>query len=111
MNTEESFKFALANPLFLKMKFLLSLGIFLLLDATAQAQQPIDSVFRDTLNLDSTLRIINLNPYFTLHVDSTLNYKLEINKEEDRFFWYLKNSLSGLKLNKDNGLLTFKAEK
>lgn len=83
----------------------------MLFNATAIAQQPVDSVFKDTVNLDSTLRIINLNPYFTLHVDSTLYYRLEINKEEDKFFWYLKNSLAGLKLNKDNGLLTFKAEK
>src|SRR5688572_13460955 len=93
------------------MKFLLSLGILLLFYAPVNAQQPVDSVFQDTANPDSILRIINLNPYFTLHVDSTLYYKLEINKEEGKFFWYLKNSLPGLKLNKDNGLLTFKAEK
>src|SRR5580693_7042247 len=60
---------------------------------------------------DSVLRIKNLNPYFTLHVDSTLNYKLEINKEPSRYFWFLKNSPVGLHINKDNGTLTFKAEK
>ncbi len=60
---------------------------------------------------DSILRIRNLNPYFTLHVDSTLNYKLEINKDPSKYFWFLKNSPIGLKINKDNGLLTFKAEK
>ncbi|MCR6720607.1 MAG: hypothetical protein NVV59_09985 [Chitinophagaceae bacterium] len=61
--------------------------------------------------VDSTLRIINLNPFFTIHVDSVLNYQLSINKEASRYYWYLKNSPIGLKINKDNGTLTFKAEK
>ena len=67
----------------------------------------------DTLkkNEDSSLRIRNLNPYFTLHVDSTLNYHLEINKDPSHYFWFLKKSPVGLRINKDNGLLTFKAEK
>ncbi len=60
---------------------------------------------------DTTLRIKNLNPYFTLHVDSTLRYQLEINKRLSDYYWFLKNSPVGLKINKDNGLLTFKAEK
>lgn len=63
------------------------------------------------LSVDTVLRIKNLNPYFTLHVDSTLNYNLEINRDETKYYWYLKNSPVGLKINKDNGLLTFKAEK
>lgn len=61
--------------------------------------------------VDSTLRILNLNPYITLHVDSTLNYKLDINREGGKFFWYLRNSPLGLRINKDNGTLSFKAEK
>jgi hypothetical protein len=60
---------------------------------------------------DSVLRIRNLSPYFTLHVDSTLIYGLEINKNPSHYYWYLKNSPLGLKINKDNGLLTFKADK
>ena len=60
---------------------------------------------------DSVLRIRNINPYFTLHVDSTLKYKLEINKDQSQYYWYLKNSPVGLKIDKDNGILTFKAEK
>ena len=60
---------------------------------------------------DSSLRITNLNPYFTLHVDSILSYQLAINKNEKNYYWYLKNSPVGMKINKDNGLLTFKAEK
>ncbi len=60
---------------------------------------------------DTVLRIRNLNPYFTLHVDSTLIYNLEVNKNPSHYFWYLKNSPLGLRINKDNGLLTFKADK
>ncbi len=66
----------------------------------------------DTLiHKDTVLRIVNLNPYITLHVDSTLNYKLDINKDSHDYFWFLKNAPVGLKINKDNGILTFKAEK
>jgi hypothetical protein len=61
---------------------------------------------------DSVLRITNLNPYLTLHVDSTLNYNLEINRPDSvRYFWYMRNSPIGLKLHKDNGQLSFKADK
>jgi hypothetical protein len=60
---------------------------------------------------DSILRIRNLNPYFTLHVDSTLSYQLEINQDPSHYYWFLRNSPLGLKINKDNGLLTFKADK
>jgi len=60
---------------------------------------------------DTALRIKNLNPYFTLHVDSTLQYNLEINKDPSNYYWFLRNSPVGLRINKDNGLLTFKAEK
>lgn len=70
--------------------------------------KPIDTTVRLA---DTILRIKNLNPYFTLHVDSTLTYKLEINRDESLYYWYLRNSPIGLKINKDNGLLTFKADK
>jgi hypothetical protein len=60
---------------------------------------------------DTVLRIRNLNPYLTLHVDSTMNYNLEINKNPSHYFWYLRNSPLGLKINKDNGLLSFKADR
>ena len=60
---------------------------------------------------DTVLRIKNLNPYFTLHVDSTLNYRLEINKNPTKYYWFLRNSPVGLRINKDNGLLTFRVEK
>ena len=60
---------------------------------------------------DSSLRIINLNPYFTQHVDSTLSYQFQINRDQSKYYWFLKNSPVGLKINKDDGLLTFRAEK
>ena len=59
---------------------------------------------------DSVLRIRNLNPYFTLHVDSTLSYQLEINRDPNKYFFFMKNAPVGLKI-RENGLLTFKAEK
>lgn len=99
-------------------------GLLVLLTGITQvrAQDPVkpvtDSLRADTLPVilppvvvDTTLRIINLNPFFTIHVDSVLNYQLSINKDESRYYWYLKNSPIGLKINKDNGTLTFKAEK
>ncbi len=60
---------------------------------------------------DTLLRIKNFSPYFTLHVDSTLDYQFDINKNKHHYYYYLKNSPVGLKINKDNGLLHFKAEK
>lgn len=82
--------------------------------ANAQVTQdtthrPVDSVAKPII--DSTLRIKNLNPYFTIHVDSTLIYNLELNKDETKYYYFLRNSPVGLKINKDNGVLTFKAEK
>ena len=59
---------------------------------------------------DSSLRIRNLNPYFTLHVDSTLSYQLEINRDPSKYFFFMKNAPVGLKI-KENGLLSFKADK
>ncbi len=77
-------------------------------DSTARIINPVDSVVRIK---DTALRIKNINPYFTLHVDSTLRYAFDINKDQSQYYWYLKNSPVGLKINKDNGLLTFRAEK
>lgn len=60
---------------------------------------------------DTVLRIKNFSPYFTLHVDSTLDYNFELNKDPSQYYWYLKNSPVGLRINKDDGRLRFKAEK
>lgn len=72
---------------------------------------PADTLYQEPVNTDTVLRITNLNPYITLHVDSSLNYKLDINKDPQNYYWFLRNAPVGLKINKDNGLLTFKAEK
>ena len=60
---------------------------------------------------DSILRIKNFSPFFTIHVDSTLDYQFESNKDAHQYYWYLKNSPVGLRINKDNGELHFKADK
>lgn len=70
---------------------------------------PEDTIFVKVA--DTVLRIKNFSPYFTLHVDSTLDYEFEINRNPYNYYWYLKNSPVGLKINKDNGTLHFKAEK
>lgn len=59
---------------------------------------------------DTALRIRNLNPYFTLHVDSTLSYQLEINRDPNKYFFFMRNAPVGLKV-RENGMLTFKADK
>ncbi|HSF46028.1 MAG TPA: hypothetical protein VLA58_08450, partial [Chitinophagaceae bacterium] len=60
---------------------------------------------------DTVLRIINLNPYFTIHVDSILNYDMRINKNPLNYYWYLKQAPVGVKIDRNNGTLYFKAEK
>ena len=61
--------------------------------------------------IDTPLRIINLNPFFSVHVDSTVNYAFLINKPAQNYFWYLRNAPVGIRINKDNGLFYFKADK
>ena len=84
--------------------------VIILSAGMARSQVITDSVVTVT-PVDSSLRITNLNPYFTIAVDSMLSYQLAINKDETKYYWYLKNSPVGLKINKDNGLLSFKADK
>ena len=90
----------------------LSLFLCYLITLSGFAQdKPVDTLTAISRE-DSALRIRNLNPYITLHVDSTLAYKFELNRPDSaRYFWYLRNSPVGLKINKDNGTLTFKADK
>jgi hypothetical protein len=85
--------------------------IGLLIFTSSMAQVPADSIPTEPVKLDTILRITNLNPSFSLHVDSALAYKLELNKDEAGYYWYMKNALPGLRINKDNGLLSFKADK
>ena len=87
--------------------------LFFVFSISSQAQILTDSTIKEVvINTDTILRIKNINPYFTLHVDSTLSYDFEINKEDpSKYYWYLKNSPVGVKINRETGLLTFKAEK
>lgn len=79
------------------------------------AQDDTTGIVADTVPVEfvdtTPLRIVDLNPYFTLHVDSTFNYQLHINKEPHDYFWYLKNAPVGLRINKNNGMISFKADK
>ena len=97
-------------------KRILHLLIFLITPVVLLSQTKPDTLINifnqpASTQTDTVLRIKNLNPYFNLHVDSTLKYPLEINKDLAKYYWFLKNSPVGLKINKDNGELTFKAEK
>ena len=100
-----------------KVKIILLCIVFLstVCHCTTSAQIVSDTLHptKDTASISSIepLRIKNLNPYFTIHVDSILNYHFEINKFSDQYYWYLKNSPVGLNINKDNGTLNLKAEK
>jgi len=87
------------------------IAFFIFFSFTGHAQIIADTTHKLVNYADSVLRIRNINPYFTLHVDSTLKYGFEINRDQSQYYWYLKNSPVGLKINKDNGVLTFKAEK
>jgi hypothetical protein len=87
---------------------------FIVLLVSKQAQgQVVDTIPQIIPSpvVDTPLRITNLNPFFTLQVDSTLAYQLAINKDGSKYYWFLRNSPVGIKINKDNGLLTFKADK
>lgn len=70
-----------------------------------------DSIFKPIHQEDSVLRIRNLNPYITLHVDSTLQYKLEINRDQSKYYWFLNEAPVGLRIDRTNGTLMFRAEK
>jgi len=86
--------------------------VFVSLAAHSQTSEYAVDSFPMPTSEDSVLRITNLNPYMTLHVDSTLSYNLEINRPDSiKYFWFIRNSPIGLKLNKDNGQLSFKADK
>lgn len=105
------------------MKVLLFSFFVLLVFCSGKAQeQQADTLHKstDTLivppvlipqNPDSILRIINLNPYFTVQVDSVLMYDLQINKPSENYYWFMKNAPIGVKIDRNSGLLYFKAEK
>ncbi len=86
---------------------------------SSMAQEPVkdslihktDSAAQHIKPIDSVLRIINLNPYFTIHVDSVLQYDLEINRPQEFYYWYLKSGPIGVRIDRNSGLLYFKADK
>jgi hypothetical protein len=94
----------------MKLKLFLLLAGYIALHTMALGQE----LHSDSLvppKFDSSLRIVNLSPFITLHVDSTMNYQLAVNRTFGKYFWYLRNAPVGLRINKDNGNLTFRAEK
>lgn len=95
--------------------FIVFACFFIASGSMAQVDPPSDSLHTRTDSTlhpaDTILRITNLNPYFTLHVDSILQYGLDINKDADAYYWYLRNSPIGVRINRDNGLLTVRVEK
>lgn len=86
-------------------------------DTTVVPRSNADSLKKDTTIFtpihqeDTALRIRNLDPYITLHVDSTLIYNLEINRDQAKYYWFLKRSPVGLRVDRKTGTLYFKAEK
>ena len=102
------------------MKKLISiLSVFLFTQLSAQEKTDTIIVTQDTvltpvsdpLDADTVLRVINLNPFFTIQVDSTLTYDFQINRPKSNYFFYLKNAPIGVKLDKSTGVLYFKADK
>ncbi len=100
-------------------KLILLLSVFLYTQLNAQQQSDTIIVKQDTvltsdsdpLDTDTVLRVINLNPFFTIQVDSTLTYDFQINRPTENYFFYLKNAPIGVKLDKSTGVLYFKADK
>ncbi|MGZ3838519.1 MAG: hypothetical protein ACXVBR_07285 [Flavisolibacter sp.] len=106
------------------MKKIITLGLFFFcLIHFSHAQDSTQTPHTDSLihpvtdslvtppHADTTLRIVDLNPFITLHVDSTLEYQLQINKNPSQYFWFLRNAPVGLRIQKDNGTISFKADK
>lgn len=92
--------------------FFIGSGLFAQVDTTKQIEAGdtsmivVPPVFQDT-----ALRIMNLNPYFTLHEDSVLNYDFIINRNTNDYFWFLMNSPVGVRIDRKTGVLYVKGEK
>lgn len=64
---------------------MLLIGFTCAIGTVLNAQVITDSTHQTTIipnvyGVDTSLRIINLYPFFSLHVDSSLSYRLQINK-------------------------------
>ena len=93
--------------------FLISVAILLLSQTSLSQDKKTDSIPEHPVfvPIDTVLRINNINPYFTIHVDSVLNYDLHINKNPANYYWYLKQAPVGVKIDRNTGSLYFKADK
>lgn len=80
-------------------------------DTTLPSKDTISNLATPKQEVDSPLRIMNLSPFFSLQADSVLTYDFKINKPIDQYFWYLKSAPIGLKIDKNSGLLYFKADR
>lgn len=60
---------------------------------------------------DTALRIVNLAPNFTVHVDSVLDYRFESNRDSAGYYWYLRNAPVGVRINRNSGQLSFRADR
>ena len=80
-------------------------------DTTLFSKDSIPNLAVQKQEADSSLRIMNLSPFFSLQADSILTYDFKINKPIDQYFWYIKSAPVGLRIDKNTGLIFFKADK
>lgn len=80
-------------------------------DTTLPTKDTISNLPAPKQDADSVLRIMNLSPFFSLQADSTLTYDFKINRPMDQYFWYLKSAPVGLRIDKNTGIMFFKADK
>ena len=80
-------------------------------DTTLPTKDTISNLPAPKQDADSVLRIMNLSPFFSLQADSTLTYDFKINRPMDQYFWYLKSAPVGLRIDKNTGILFFRADK
>jgi hypothetical protein len=80
-------------------------------DTTLPTKDTISNLPAPKQDADSVLRIMNLSPFFSLQADSTLTYDFKINRPMDQYFWYLKSAPVGLRIDKNTGILLFRADK
>jgi len=70
---------------------------FYLITFKSNAQVNTDTTVNPMAIVDTALRIKNMNPYFNLHVDSSLAYQLIINKPQENYYWFInRKTIIGL---------------
>lgn len=92
--------------------FLFPFSVFGQFDSIPKKSDSLEVMITEPIGyLDTALRIMNLNPYFTLHVDSVLTYDFIINKDSEDYFWFLTNSPVGVRINRRTGEFYVRADK